>query len=261
MRATSRIPTGTSGKSRGTRSSCRRTEHTLAKNRIGENIRIVTTRTTCVTGALIAVLALQPSAAPAQNPPTFAVSVTEFTELVEDVGTIRRLTRADIEARSARTLDEALRLLPGVYVRTGGDGTPRIDVRGFRSRHVLLLINGVPANSTSDGQFDPARISAAGIREIKVSYGSSSVLYGDNALAAVIEIITVDSRPDAVIEVNAGAPELEGVNGRYARTVGNWSLTATGTAFDIEGVRLPGSFTPTSIENGGPRLNSDRDRR
>ena len=37
-------------------------------------------------------------------------------------------------------------------------------------------INGVPANSTSDGQFDPARISTAGIREIKVSYGSSSVL-------------------------------------------------------------------------------------
>jgi len=213
-------------------------------------------------------LALQPRAASAQNdaaaaqtPPTFSVSVTESSELVEDVGTTRRLTRADIEARSARTLDEALRLLPGVYVRTGGDGTPRIDVRGFRSRHVLLLINGVPANSTSDGQFDPARISTAGIREIKVSYGNSSVLYGDNALAAVIEITTVDSRPDAVVEVNAGVPELEGVNGRYARTVGKWSLTAAGTAFNSEGFRLPGSFTPTSIENGGLRLNSDRDRR
>jgi outer membrane receptor protein involved in Fe transport len=227
----------------------------------------VTRRTTHLTGALIAALALQPRAAvaqdnaAAQNPPTFSVSVTESSELVEDVGTTRRLTSADIEARSARTLDEALRLFPGIYVRTGGDGTPRIDVRGFRSRHVLLLINGVPANSTSDGQFDPARISTTGIRDIKVSYGSSSVLYGDNALAAVIEITTVDSRPDAVLEVNAGAPELEGVNGRYARTVGKWSLTATGTAFNNEGFRLPGSFTPTSIENGSLRLNSDRERR
>ncbi len=86
------------------------------------------------------------------------------------------------------------------------------------------------------------------------------MLYGDNALAAVIEITTVDSRPDAVLEVNAGAPELAGVNGRYARTVGNWSLMATGTSFSSEGFRLPGSFTPTSIENGGLRLNSDRDR-
>ena len=32
-------------------------------------------------------------------------------------------------------------------------------MRGFRSRHVLLLINGVLVNSTNDGQFDPARIS------------------------------------------------------------------------------------------------------
>lgn len=224
-------------------------------------------RTAYLTGVLAAAVALQARATLAQDntaawqvPPTFSISVTESSELVEDVGTTRRLTRADIEARSARTLDEALRLLPGVNVRTGGDGTPRIDIRGFRSRHVLLLINGVAANSTSDGQFDPARISTAGIREIKVSYGSSSVLYGDNALAAVIEIATTDSRPDAVIEVDAGAPELEGVNGRYARTVGNWSLTATATGSNSEGFRLPGSFMPTPIDNGGLRQNSDRDR-
>src|SRR5688572_33331273 len=86
--------------------------------------------------------------AAAQNIPTFSVSITEPTEVVEQVGTTRRITRADIEARNARTLDEALRLLPGIHVRTGGDGTPRIDLRGLRSRHVLLLVNGVLVNST-----------------------------------------------------------------------------------------------------------------
>src|SRR5262245_32602378 len=126
-------------------------------------------------------LTLAPADAVAQTTPTFSVSITEPSELIEQVGTTRRIGRAEIEARHARTLDEALRLLPGISVRTGGDGTPRIDVRGFRSRHVLLLINGVPANSTSDGQFDPARIPTDIIREVKVSYGSSSVLYGDNA--------------------------------------------------------------------------------
>ena len=114
-------------------------------------------------------LVLQPLSAAAQSIPVFSVSITEPSEIVEQVGTTRRVTRADMEARNARTLDEALRLLPGVYVRTGGDGTPRIDVRGFRSRHVLLLINGVQVNSSVDGQFDPARISTKAIREIKVS--------------------------------------------------------------------------------------------
>ena len=146
---------------------------------------------------LIPALVLQPRSAGAQTtapsaPPTFSVSITESYELVEEIGTTRRIGRAEIEARNARTLDEALRLIPGIYVRTGGDGTPRIDIRGFRSRHVLLLLNGVMVNSTSDGQFDPARISTNAIRDIKVSYGTSSVLYGDNAMAAVIEITTVD---------------------------------------------------------------------
>ena len=119
-------------------------------------------KTIAVRVVLAVGVTLQPVIAVAQTPPTFSVSVTEPSELVEQVGTTRRVTRADIEARNARTLDEALRLLPGVYVRTGGDGTPRIDVRGFRSRHVLLLINGVQVNSTVDGQFDPARISTEG---------------------------------------------------------------------------------------------------
>jgi len=207
---------------------------------------------------MAAVLASQPSAA--QTTPTFSVSITEASELVEEVGTTRRIGRAEIEARNARTLDAALRLLPGIYVRTGGDGTPRIDVRGFRSRHVLLLVNGVPSNSAADGQFDPARMSTDAIREIKVSYGSSSVLYGDNALAGVIEITTIDSTPEAGANVSAGAPDQWGAGGRYARTHGNWSVTATATTYDTDAFRLPGSFAATAQEDGGRRQNSDRDR-
>ena len=188
------------------------------------------------------------------------MSITEPSEVIEQIGTTRRITRADIEARNARTLDEALRLVPGVYVRTGGDGTPRIDLRGFRSRHVLLLINGVQVHSTADGQFDPARISTNAIREIKVTYGSSSVLYGDNAMAGVIEITTADDRPDASFDLSGGTPGQRGAGGRYSGTAGKWSFATTATGYATEGYRLPGSFTPTPIEDGGRRQNSDRDR-
>jgi outer membrane cobalamin receptor len=203
---------------------------------------------------------LEAAGALAQTPPTYSLSITEPYELVESVGTTRRITRADIDARNARTLDEALRLLPGVHVRTGGDGTPRIDLRGFRSRHVLLLVNGVLVNSTVDGQFDPARISTNAIREIKVSYGTSSVLYGDNALAGVIEITTVDDKPDAGFEVSAGTPGQKGLAGRFARTLDRWSIAATATGYDTNGFRLPDSFAPTPLEDGDRRSNSDRER-
>jgi outer membrane cobalamin receptor len=211
-------------------------------------------------GALVVLLVLQPISAGAQTIPNFSVSITEASEVVEQVGTTRRLTRADIEARNARTLDEALRLVPGMYVRTGGDGTPRIDVRGFRSRHVLLLINGVQVNSTADGQFDPARISTKAIREIKVSYGSSSVLYGDNAMAGVIEITTVDDTAEASFDVSGGTLDQKGVGARYSGTKGKWSFTGTATAYGTNGFRLSDSFVTTPLEDGGRRENSDRDR-
>ena len=209
---------------------------------------------------LLASASLQPTIAVAQGVPAFSASVTEPFELVEAVGTTRRIGRADIEARNARTLDEALRLIPGIYVRTGGDGTPRLDVRGFRSRHVLLLINGVQVNSTVDGQFDPARISTVAIREIKVSYSGSSLLYGDNALAAVIEVATIDDQPDNSLDLSLGTPDQRGAAGRIARTAGPWSFMASGSGFATDGFRLPGSFPATSAEDGGRRENSDRDR-
>jgi outer membrane receptor protein involved in Fe transport len=118
----------------------------------------------------------------------------------------------------------------------------------------------VQVNSTVDGQFDPARISTAAIRKIKVSYSGSSLLYGDNALAAVIEIATVDNQDDSRIDLSLGTPDQRGAAGRIARTAGPWSLLATGSGYATKGFRLPGSFQATSVEDGGRRVNSDRDR-
>jgi vitamin B12 transporter len=90
---------------------------------------------------------------------------------VEKISTTHTVTAKQIEERGARTLNEAIKLVPGVQIRTAGDGTPRIDMRGFRTRHVTLLLNGTPFNATYDGQFDPALISVENIAEIKVTTG------------------------------------------------------------------------------------------
>lgn len=53
---------------------------------------------------------------------------------VESIGTVREITDVDIARRHVQTLDQALELLPGLDIRTGTDGVPRVDLRGFRSR-------------------------------------------------------------------------------------------------------------------------------
>jgi len=72
---------------------------------------------------------------------------------VESVGTLHEVTAQQIELRHATILDRALELLPGLDVRRGAQGIPRVNIRGMRSRHVVLLLNGIPFNSTFDGQF------------------------------------------------------------------------------------------------------------
>lgn len=102
--------------------------------------------------------------------------------IVEQVTTVEQVTAEQIEQANAKTLDEAIHLMNGLYVRNGGDGVPRIDVRGFRTRNVILLLDGVPLNATFDGQFDPRAIPVENIASIKVTRGGSSVLYGPGAM-------------------------------------------------------------------------------
>ena len=194
--------------------------------------------------------------------PHFSVSVTERTDIVEEVGTTRRISKEEIETQQARTLDEALRLLPGVYVRTGGAGTPRIDLRGWRSRHVLLLLDGVPVNSTDDGQFDPTEFSTASIREIKVTYGASSLLYGENAVAGVIEISTEPVQPGrhAAVELDIRRGIQGQAGGHLSLGTERVSVLVSANSFRSDEFRLPEAFVATSTEDGALRANSDRDR-
>jgi len=110
--------------------------------------------------------------------------------VADEIASISTVSAEEIARRGVRSLSEALALLPGVYVRYGADGVPRIDIRGLRTRNIVLLQDGVPLNSTYDGQFDPASIPAENIAEIKLTRGGSSVLYGPGGNAGVIEIIT-----------------------------------------------------------------------
>jgi hypothetical protein len=83
---------------------------------------------------------------------------------------------ADIEARNARTLDEALKLVPGIHVRTGGDGTPRITSAAFA--HVMsccsstacrsmrpLTVNSIPIDNGYGHRAQAASRAAQPVRE------------------------------------------------------------------------------------------------
>jgi outer membrane cobalamin receptor len=190
------------------------------------------------------------------------VVVSAEKEVVEAVGTVREITSEDIKNKGARDLDEALKLLPGVYIRTGGDGIPRVDLRGFRSRHVILLLDGIPINSTYDGNFDPTLIPVESIEKIKVSYGTHSVLYGDGGLGGVVNIITKRGTKDVHGMVLGEAGDRSHYLGQFNLSggYGKADFFLSGSHFERDGFRLSGDFESTPAEDGGTRDNSDKKR-
>jgi outer membrane cobalamin receptor len=181
---------------------------------------------------------------------------------VESAATLHQITAKDMELRNVKTLDKALELLPGLQVRKGAQGIPRIDMRGLRSRHVLLLLDGIPFNSTYDGQFDPSTIPVENIAKIKVSYGGHSVLYGPGGLGGVINIITKKGSQKFHSNAAADIDERGNPDARADISGGNGQVDffVSASKRKSDGYLVSDDFTPTSQEDGGVRENSDFDR-
>jgi vitamin B12 transporter len=181
---------------------------------------------------------------------------------LEKTGRLRVIPAEELEERGVRTLDEALNLVPGLNVRVGAGGVPRLDIRGLRSRHVLLLLDGIPLNSTYDGQMDPRLIPVEIIKKIKVTYGTGSSLYGTGALGGVINIITRREEGAKTLFLQEETGLRVGHSGilRAAGTEGDFDYFLSLGNEQRTGFDLAHGFTATDLEDGGRRENSDQRR-
>ncbi|ACA84395.1 TonB-dependent receptor [Shewanella woodyi] len=166
----------------------------------------------------------------------------------------------EIKASGAQSLDQVLENVPGVYVRVGGDSTPRVDIRGLKTRHITFLINGVPASSTEDGQFDPSVIPTNLIARVDVSVGPTSVLYGPGGSAGVINIITKQGDESSSLsgKVESAADNTLNADISAAGSGDNWQGIMSVTHQETDGTPMPDDFEDTRNQIGDLRFNSDR---
>lgn len=143
------------------------------------------------------------------------LTVATRTELIPDdaPNAVSIVTSDDIKAMGARTLEDVLRTLPGVDVRTDALGRPQIVIRGVGSgatgggsENVLLLMNGHRMNDPLEGGATGLNyvVPVGNIQKIELLRGPGSALYGSGAVAGVIDIITFTQRDFTGIEASAG---------------------------------------------------------
>lgn len=189
-----------------------------------------------------------PTSGPDVSAPVDAAGNRQFNGIVGASTTV--ITAQDIARSPAQTLPEIIAQVPGVQLQTlfgsvGGAQT-MVDVRGFgafATANTLLLINGRRVNDVDLQGVDFSTIPIDSIERIEITKGNSgAVLYGDNAVGGVINIVTKTGAggPPVSIRAEAGVGSFNQQLPSVSATTnkGPWSTSFFGNGINSDGYRV-----------------------
>ena len=108
------------------------------------------------------------------------------------------LSAQEIREQGISTFDGALtRMMPQVSMAPNSMGT-FLRLNGLGNKYILILINGQKLNGDISNNVDLNRINMARVKRIEILDGAASSLYGSDAIAGVINIITDQPTQDLV---------------------------------------------------------------
>lgn len=120
------------------------------------------------------------------------ISTNTERELSKAPSVVSIITAEDIRATGATNLVEILQSVPGIYIRENLFGyRPLVTFRGASSFHTLLMLNGIPMRDLvwASGMFWKG-LPTNMIERVEIIRGPGSALYGSDASAGVINVIT-----------------------------------------------------------------------
>lgn len=153
------------------------------------------------------------------------------------------ITRDDIEKRQARYVTDMLRAVPGFAVSQSGTmgSQTQVRVRGSEANHVLVLIDGVRANDPATGdEFRWEYLTTSNIERIEVVRGPQSSLWGSDAVAAVVHVITNSDRESSAIDGYVESGSFSTLNLGLGGTVSkeSWSMSAGVEKLETDGTNV-----------------------
>jgi iron complex outermembrane receptor protein len=147
--------------------------------------------------------------ASAQNAPqvldTMRVEVSSRTGAVAaGMRSVTIVSREMIDRTAARTLADVLAPITGVDIRPRSPASADVALRGASAEGVIVLVDGVRVSDQQSGHFDlDLGVPLSMVDHIEILRGTSSALYGADAVGGVINIVTRTHRPTSA-SVSAG---------------------------------------------------------
>jgi len=103
---------------------------------------------------------------------------------------VKLISNQEITKSNSSRLSDILDDQSGIFIVSDFGGGNGIQVQGLDSQYTLLLIDGSPIIGRQSGTLDLDRISIGNIEQIEIIKGSSSSLYGTDAIGGVVNLIT-----------------------------------------------------------------------
>ena len=126
----------------------------------------------------------------------------------------------EIEQKGANNLGELFTNELSIRVNQDGALGSSMSIRGLSGEHVKFLVDGIPVIGRMNGNIDLGQLNLHNVDHIEFIEGPMSVVYGSNALAGVVNIITKE---------NKNTPLIAGVDGYY-ESVGTYNINANVSA-------------------------------
>ena len=180
----------------------------------------------------------------------YDADTTDNTVTIEDVWRFNRTT-----------LDEAVKLIPGVTSTldsTGRRNERGIFVRGFGRWQVPLSIDGIRIYLPADNRLDFNRFLTQDLAEVQVQKGYVSVLDGPGGMGGAINLVTRKPSEELESELRTGVSENEwDAYAMLGSRHDSFYVQGSYSYLDRDSWQMSDDFVPTAIEDGGERNGSD----
>lgn len=196
------------------------------------NLAALAAALACVSGPVFAA-----SPMPVYTLKGITVTATRNAEDLQSApAAVHVITKQQIQQKNIQSAAQAVSMATGVSTTGSEEGT--VNLRGYSTRNILIMVDGQPMNTAWNGDVDWNMIPVENIRRVEVVSGGQSALYGGRAVGGVINIMT-------------DSPRQEGIHGSATVSYGTHATVKQSYHLDAKKGKFSfGTFYESRMTNG-----------